>query len=75
MQVDPIVAGAVTVAVHGWAVLGLWLRLRWRVRNEQARGRALVELVEALRVGGGDLDEQRLDGSRPKLFVIDMGEG
>lgn len=64
---DPIMMGAV-VALNGLTVIALWLRLRWRVRREQARGRTLAELADALSAGG-ELDERFPDGSHRRLTV------
>ncbi len=69
---DPIMMGAV-VTVNALAVVALWLRLRWYVRREQARGHSLTELAGALRAGG-ELDEQLPDGSRIKLTVARVRE-
>jgi hypothetical protein len=69
---DPIMMGAV-VTVNALAVVALWLRLRWYVRREQARGRTLAELAGVLRAGG-ELDEQLPDGSRLKLTVTGVRE-
>jgi hypothetical protein len=63
-----MIASAAAIAVHGLAVLTLWLRLRWRVRHEQARGGCLVDLAHAL-ANGGEIDERRSDGSWLKLSV------
>lgn len=60
--------GAVVVLAQALGVLALWLRLRWRVRREQLRARAAVDLIKALSAGG-DVEEQRSDGSRLRLSV------
>jgi len=69
---DPIMMGAV-VTVNGMAVVALWLRLRWQVHRERARGHALTQLAGALRAGG-EFDEQLPDGSRFKLTVAGVRE-
>jgi hypothetical protein len=65
---DPMIIGASMIALHGFGVIGLWLRLRWRVRHEQVRGGFIIGVARAL-YGGGEVDERRPDGSWLKLSV------
>ncbi|WBB80732.1 RNA polymerase sigma factor [Micromonospora sp. WMMD882] len=46
----------------------LWIRLRWRVRREQAQGETLVALATAL-PNGGQVRDRRADGSSWTLTV------
>jgi len=46
----------------------LWIRFRWRMRQEKARGDSLVAIAEAL-PSGGRLRDQRADGSCITLTV------
>nr|WP_158712981.1 hypothetical protein [Streptomyces flavovirens] len=68
---------AVTIMVisiltaKGCAVLGLWLRLRWRTQHELARQRFISEAVEALAVGGHlEFDTQSPDGHRVRVRAV-----
>jgi hypothetical protein len=67
VKVD-VTGAVVMVAVHALGVLALWLRLRWKVRHEDARGRLLADLAVAMR-SGGEVDEHRPDGSRLRVSV------
>ncbi|MET9223840.1 hypothetical protein ACIOC1_05635 [Streptomyces sp. NPDC088197] len=65
---------AVTVlsvlTAKGCALLGYWLRLRWRARYEHARAAYLAEAVNGL--GAGDrleLDDARGGGHRLHLTI------
>ncbi len=53
--------------------LALWLRLRWRVRQEQARGAYLVGIAQAL-PRGGRFDGRCGDGTRLRLVVNGSSE-
>jgi hypothetical protein len=68
VQTASVIAGVAAIAGHGLAVLALWLRLRGRVRHEQARGGCIVDLARAL-AKGGEIDERRPDGSWLKLSI------
>jgi hypothetical protein len=57
-----------TIAAQGLSVLALWLRLRWRVREEQARCQYLVAVVGTL-PPGSKIQERRADGSSLMLTV------
>jgi uncharacterized membrane protein len=55
-------AGALaTIAAQGLSVLALWLRLRWRVREKQARCRYVVVVVDNI-PPGGKIQKRRTDG-------------
>ncbi|MCX5070907.1 hypothetical protein OOJ91_34225 [Micromonospora lupini] len=62
--------GGLTVAVITslTGLLALWIRARWRVSHEKARGDSLIAIAEAL-PGGGRLRDQRADGSCITLTV------
>jgi len=51
-------------------LIGLWLRLSWRTRQEQARHRTLVDLAQALRQGC-QLEEHAADGTWLRITVSD----
>ncbi|MBM0201822.1 hypothetical protein JNW90_00965 [Micromonospora sp. STR1s_5] len=59
-------AAAVVISLTG--LLALWIRARWRVHHEKARGDSLIAIAEAL-PGGGRLRDQRADGSCITLTV------
>ncbi|WP_433121919.1 hypothetical protein [Micromonospora sp. CA-246542] len=59
-------AAAAVASVTGLAAL--WIRVRWRMRQEKARGDSLVAIAEAL-PSGGRLRDQRADGSCITLTV------
>jgi hypothetical protein len=57
------------VAAQSLSVLALWLRLRWRVREEQAHRQYLVAVVRTL-PAGSTIRERRADGSSLMLTVV-----
>ncbi|WP_063845294.1 hypothetical protein [Frankia sp. AvcI1] len=60
---------AVTAAAgQGFALLGLWLRLRSRFHYEHAHGRLLVDVATAVPCGVR-VDERCADGSRLVVTV------
>jgi hypothetical protein len=59
------------ITVQGLSVLALWLRLRWRLREEQTRFRYLVAVVDTL-PPGSRIQERRADGSSLMLTVAYM---
>lgn len=52
------------------ALLGLWIRLHWRVRHEQVQRHYLASTVDAVSKGGYlKVDEQRPDGHRLRMEI------
>ncbi|MFI0235783.1 hypothetical protein [Streptomyces sp. NPDC016845] len=53
---------------QGSALLGLWLRLSWRIQHEYAQRRYLAASVEAVAHGGRlQIDEHGSDGRRLRM--------
>ena len=50
------------------SLLGLWLRLSWRTRQERARRETLVDLTHAL-CPGSELEETAADGTRLRITL------
>ena len=50
------------------SLAALWLRLRWRTRQEHARRRSLVALVKVM-PPGGQIEERRPDGTLLRLAI------
>ncbi|WP_369036273.1 hypothetical protein [Streptomyces adonidis] len=56
------------VVSQACALFSLWLRLRWRVRHEQALRQYLASTVETVATGGRlKVDEQRDGGRRLRV--------
>jgi hypothetical protein len=55
-------------------LIGLWLRLRWRTRQEHARRRTLVALARALR-RGSRLEEHAADGTILRITIGHARDG
>ncbi|WP_157968628.1 hypothetical protein [Streptomyces geranii] len=68
---DPATAAVTVVSIvvsQACALFSLWLRLRWRVRHEQAQRQYLAGTVEAVAAGGQlKVDEHRDDGGRLRV--------
>ncbi|WP_030913175.1 hypothetical protein [Streptosporangium amethystogenes] len=65
---DTMVTVVSTMMAPTCALFGLWLRLRWRVRHEEVRGRHLVRMAEAI-TDGGRLEFEDEWGARGHLRV------
>ncbi|MGH3813238.1 MAG: hypothetical protein ACRDUV_12380 [Pseudonocardiaceae bacterium] len=59
---------ATLIAAHGCGLLGPWLRLRWRARQEQVHRRYVVTIAQAL-PAGSQIDEGDTDGRWLKLAI------
>jgi hypothetical protein len=71
---SPIVTGLTVVLVgHSLGFFGLWLRLRWRIAQQQVRHRYMVELAHILPLGS-QVDEQDAAGQRARITVGSMME-
>lgn len=52
------------------ALLGLLLRLRWRVRREQIQGQSLTDMAKVITRGGQlEFDEERGAGRRLRMTL------
>ncbi|WP_154677294.1 hypothetical protein [Parafrankia discariae] len=66
---DPIfVSAGVMIAVEALGLVGLWLRLRSSLRQEDAHRQMLVDVVRTVPPGGALL-EQRADGAALAMVV------
>lgn len=59
---------AVTVTVQGFSLVALWLRLRWRAKQETADRRYLTAILRAL-PEDSKIDEWRIGESFHRLSV------
>ncbi|MER5733790.1 hypothetical protein ABT084_36600 [Streptomyces sp. NPDC002138] len=63
------IAGCLVMVGEVSALLGLWLRLRWRVQYERARHHAFTDAAEVVSRGGRlELDSQG-DGHRLRVRI------
>ncbi|MFF5924189.1 hypothetical protein ACFY8C_38575 [Streptomyces flavochromogenes] len=71
MDAATIMVIAPLVTAHLCALVGLWLRFRWRARLEEERARYLAKTVTRLVVPGAqvDLDDQHAAGHRLRVRV------
>ncbi len=60
------------IIMQAFWLIALWIRLVWRVKQEDARRRYIVAVVQAL-PKYGRISEQRADGSHLKLDVTPSG--
>lgn len=56
------------IVVQGFSLVTLWLRLRWRTRQEEAHRRYVVAVLRAL-PADSEIDERRVGGSLHKLTI------
>ncbi|MEU8786103.1 hypothetical protein [Streptomyces sp. NPDC048637] len=74
MDLTTVTVGIISIIVaKSFALLGLWMLLRWRVRREQIRCEHLTSAVEAVATGGQlEFDEQQ-GGLRLKITCPPTG--
>jgi hypothetical protein len=56
------------VVVQGFSLIALWLRLRWRLKQEQVHRQYAVAVTRAIR-DGGQVDMDLVDGSSLRIMV------
>ena len=69
-----VVWPATMIAAQGVGLLALWLRLRWRAKQEQAHRQYVVAMALAL-PKGSQIDEGYRDGTWLRLTIARRGEG
>lgn len=65
---DMVTITIMIVTANTYALLGLWLRLRCKVRREQTRQQYLAAVAEAVAADGQvEVDDQLSDGRRLRM--------
>jgi hypothetical protein len=60
------------VVVQAFSLIALWLRLRWRLKQEHVHRQYVVAVTRAIREGG-QLDMDLVDGSSLRIMVTPGG--
>lgn len=67
-SITTVVWLATMIAAHGFGLLALWLRLRWRAPQEQVHRQYVVAIARAL-PAGSQIDEGHLDGTWLRVAI------
>ncbi|MFI1168502.1 hypothetical protein ACH4UM_34225 [Streptomyces sp. NPDC020801] len=69
---DPATTAIVSLVIAKvFALVALWLRLRWQAQREQQRHRYLLGVTEKVAPGGQmELDDRAGDGRRLQVKII-----
>lgn len=65
---NPAVVIVTSSIVHVLTLVGLWLRLRWRTRQQRVHRGYLLDLIRALPLGSC-LDDDHGGGRRTRLII------